>query len=187
MSTCWTLYVEGRDDQRFFECLMRHWKITSVETDIIGGGVSHIHKIEQNIRRRIDDGNKIAVILDADANFTNRYDEFQKTTSELTLPIDRFFLLPNNNNPGCLETLLEQICVSDHRVIYDCLNQYEDCIQTKEAMYEPPSLKGRVYAYCEALGIETHANKRNYTDNCYWNLDSPELQSLKSFLLELSK
>ena len=43
-------------------------------------------------------------------------------------------------------------------------------------------MKARIYAYCEALGVETNAKKRDYRDSAYWNLDTPALEPLRAFL-----
>ena len=105
----------------------------------------------------------------------------------LRLPIknDDCFLIPNDSEPGDLETLLERIAVSGHRVVYECFQQYEDCLQSKSESYHLPNSKARIFAYCEALDIETNANRRDYGDSSYWNLSAPVLNPLKDFLLRL--
>ena len=80
---------------------------------------------------------------------------------------------------------MEKIAVSVHRVVYECFQQYEDCLLNTSESYHLPNSKARIFAYCEALNIETHANRRNYGDSAYWNLNAPVLNPLKDFLFKL--
>lgn len=185
MSSQWQIFVEGPDDQAFLNGLLQHLSISNAHTSIIGGGVAKLPHVANEIRRAYDAGKLIAIALDANSDFASRYDEFEKQKENLQLPIARFFLLPNNEGPGCLETLLEATAISTHRVVYDCLDQYEICLQNHNTPYNLPNHKARIYAYCEALGIETRASKRKYVSSPYWNLDTPALEPLKQFLRAL--
>ncbi|MCY3790041.1 MAG: hypothetical protein OXH63_14775 [Gemmatimonadetes bacterium] len=180
----WVVFVEGSDDEHFIRCLLQHISVANVDTARIGGGVSKLPSVAPQIQRRRDAGARIAVVLDANSDFEGRRAEFLRKKDELGLPIDRFFLSPNNKDGGCLETLLEEMAIPDHRVVYDCLKKYEDCL-LRNGKYQLPNPKGRIYAYCEALNIETHPSKRNYGDSKYWDLNTPTLEPLKQFLCDL--
>ena len=184
MSSPWRIFVEGKDDQRFLECLLQHMGLSEVSTDTIGGGVGHLHKVKNQIVRSRDEGNRIAVMLDANCDFTSRSEKFLATKDKLQLPVECFFLLPNQADPGSLEILLEEMAVPKHRVLYECFDEYEACRQ-EYGIYHQPERKGRIYAYCEALGIETTASGRNYSDSCFWDLNAAALEPLKRFLLSL--
>ena len=185
MSSQWQIFVEGPDDQAFLNDLLQHLNISNANTSIIGGGVAKLPKVDNEIRRAYDAGKLIAIVLDANSDFASRYAEFEKQKKSLQLPISRFFLLPNNEDPGCLETLLEALAISTHRVVYNCLDQYKTCLQNHSRSYNLPNHKARIYAYCEALNIETRASKRQYMNSSYWNLDAPALEPLKQFLRAL--
>ena len=180
----WVVFVEGHDDEHFIRCLLKYMSVANVDTDRIGGGVSKLPSVAPQIQRRRDAGACIAVVLDSNSDFSKRRDEFQRCKDQLELPVDRFFLLPNDSDSGRLETLLEQMAVSDHRIVYDCLKKYEDCLLSN-GKYQLPNPKGRIYAYCEALKIETRASERNYGDPSYWDLNTPALEPLKRFLRDL--
>ncbi len=180
----WVVFVEGKDDEHFIKCLLKHINIANVDIAPIGGGVSKLPKVANEIKKRQDAGSQIAFVLDANSNFEERCAEFLRQKDKLELP-DRFFLLPNNKDEGCLETLLEEMAIPDHRVVYDCLEKYGDCLRSKEGDYQLLNHKGRIYAYCEALNIETHPSKHNYGDPEYWNLNTPALEPLKQFLCNL--
>ena len=182
----WTAFVEGKGDLRFLKCLMRHVGISGVALEVIGG-VSALGKVSQQIHRKHDSGHRITVILDANSDPEGRREEFNRVQAKHALPVECLFLVPNDREPGSLETLLEQAAVSGHRAIYGCLDAYERCLKAGCKSYRGPQPKGRVYAYCEALGIDTHVDKRQYDNQAYWNLDAPALEPLKNFLAGLRR
>ena len=94
------LYVEGKSDKRFVDCILAHYDIAGVATCVIGGGISNIRNIGPQIQKDHDAGYRVAMMLDADSSFAERRDQVVSVTDELDLPIDRFFLLPNNSDSG---------------------------------------------------------------------------------------
>ena len=185
MSNQWQIFVEGPDDRAFLKGLLQHLNISNVNTSIIGGGVAKLPNVANEIQRAYDAGKRIAIVLDANSDFASRCAEFEQQKESLKLPIDCFFLLPNNKNSGCLETLLKAMTVSTHRVVYDCFDQYKTCLRNLNTPYKLPNHKARIYAYCEALGLETRASTRKYVNSPYWNLNTPDLEPLKEFLRAL--
>ena len=123
-------------------------------------------------------------MVDADSNIAKSREKLHNAIErhELPVDIDRSFFLPDNEGKGCLETLLERMAVAQHREIFGCFEQYGACVSNLDSQYCLPDMKARIYAYCEALGIETNAKKRDYRDSAYWNLDTPALEPLKAFL-----
>ena len=178
----WTVFVEGGDDKAFLNSLLNHLDIAHVRTDEVGGGVSKLSIIKPNISRTRDGGNQVAVILDADSDFAECRNCLLNVIDQYKLPIDSYFLLPDNRTAGCLESLLERMAVTRHRDIYHCFDRYEDCLNSSRHSYQFPNTKARIYAYCDALDIETRGTKRNYEDPSHWDLDVPELDPLKRFL-----
>ena len=78
--------------------------------------------------------------------------------------------------------MLEAIAAEKHKVIHHCFSKYEDCLLDLPHSYTVPGLKAKIYAYCEALGIEPKPEDRDYADDQYWNLEEPALDGLKEFL-----
>ena len=181
----WKIFVEGTSDDVFLSCMLRHLDIANVETEPINGGVCKLGSVAAQIQRSAMRGSRISVILDADSDFEKRRGEYETAREQHELPIDRFFLLPNHRDTGCLETLLEQIAVPDHGVVYKCFDAYEVCLRGHNEDYSLPNHKARIYAYCEALDIETNPQKRDYCDSCYWDLDAAALGPLRAFLTDL--
>ena len=190
MNTSCDVFVEGDSDEVFLKCLLKHLSLPGVRTNVIGGGVSYLHTVKNNVHRRRDGGSLVAVLLDANSNPSERTTEFRRTRDELGLPIDdsHCFLVPNNQDPGDLETLLECISVVEHRAVYDCFEVYESCLRTRSMSkpYRVPDQKAKIYAYCAANRIETHPKERDYGDTNYWILEARAVRPLKDFLLSLS-
>lgn len=183
--TAWHVYVEGNSDKRFLECIASHMCIEGVDFQSIGGGVSKLRAMEQEMKRRGDEGKRLGVVVDANSDCQERRSELTEVIAEMGISVEKTFLLPDNARPGCLETLLQDIAVERHHEIYRCFENYEACLRRDH--YRLPDGKARVYAYCSALGIETHQNRRHYCDARYWNLDhAPALQPLKEFLQSLA-
>lgn len=176
------VFCEGKSDKVFLKCVVRQMKIDNLEMIPVEGGVASLEKIAPEIRRRHDEGRLVALILDANSDPAGRRDELALRIADLALPVSRSFLLPNDQDSGCLETLLQRLAVDEHRVIYDCFAHYEQCLRDSASNYELPHVKGKIYAYCEALGIE----ERDYTDTQFWNLEAAEIEPLKLFLQGLA-
>ena len=187
MSAIWDVFVEGPSDKVFLKCLLRHLGISHVHTSVIYGGVSHLHKVKNVIQKSHDSGKRIAIVLDADSKPENRRVEFRKKRDELKLPIaDEYcFLMPNDQDSGDLETLLEWISVREHRAVYDCFKQYESCLRNRS--YPVPDGKERIYAYCAAVKAKVKPNERNYCDPKHWNLNASAVEPLRQFLFSLPR
>ena len=105
------------------------------------------------------------------------------------------FLLPNNQDAGALEDLLENIINPNNQPVMDCWQTYEGelakvWIPTKT----PPTLtipakKTKIYAYLETLLGTSKTQKklikdanRNFENILHWNLNAEYLEPLKGFL-----
>lgn len=178
----WTLFVEGPYDSALVRWLLQCLGIVDkVRVAIIWGGVSKLASVANEIHKSHNEGSRIAVLLDADSDVEHRRDELTKEIARLSLPIEQAFLLPDDTREGDLETLLEQLAPASHRAVYDCLDEYEACLRSLDSQYTTPNRKARVYAYCEAVGSNTGADK-NYDDSTHWDRSAPGLEPLRQFL-----
>ena len=188
MSTTWSLYVEGKTDKALIECLLRSRRIAHIEVKAIHGGVSKLPSVAIDVQRSSDIGRAIAMIFDADSNPGERRSEYESQVRTLDLNVDRVFFLPDDESSGCLEDLLQRIALPEHLVVYECFGQYEQCLRGNNGAYQLPSLKGRVYAYCEAVGGVKEKKRRGdpviaaCQNASYWNVDAEALQPLMAFL-----
>lgn len=187
MTTACVIFVEGDNDRSFVKRLLNHLQLSNFEVEIIGGGVSKLHKAQPTISRRHAEGKRISVILDADADANRTREEFESKNRELDLQVDRLFLFPDDESPGDLESLLEEIAVSRHRAIHDCFSTYVDCLKARPENYRLPDSKARIFAYCEALGNGPKEADRDYGETDHWDMDAPALRPLKNFLRECAQ
>ncbi len=185
MGSSWVVFVEGKSDKAFVRCLLGFLDINNVQIRPLGGGIGELEAMAPEMQRRRDAGNRVAIILDANSEPENRRKEFEQEKTRLKLPIECEFFLPNDDEPGRLETLLEQIAPPAHRKIYNCLDAYKSCLGDLDEAYITPNPKARIYAYCEAIGAETRPDKK-YDDPAHWDLNAPALDPLKQFLRDLT-
>ena len=177
----WALFVEGQDDEAFVIWLLRRLGVDNVRVDVIGGGISKLHSVSNEIRKSHDKGRRVALLLDADTDAQNRGVELVREIHRLSLPIERSFLLPDDTSEGELETLLEQMAHPSHQTVYCCLDDYNECLHRHDQNYTTPDSKARVYAYCEAVGADTKS-KKDYGDPTHWDGEAPCLEPLRQFL-----
>ena len=176
------IFVEGATDRAFVHCLLQNIHLPNVEVEAIGGDVSKLPNVQYLIEFYRNQKRCVVAILDADSNPEQRREEYRRVTMRHDLRLDDLFLLPDDTRSGELETLLEEIAHPCHRAIHRCFSGYLKCLQQAEHGYIVPDPKARIYAYCEALGIETHGKKRDYGDTKYWDVDAAALDPLKAFL-----
>ena len=80
----WHVYVEGESDKRFLECLASHMNIDmEIEFRPIEGGLSKLHKVQPQMKRSSDEGNRLGVILDANSDYQQCRNELTKIIGEL--------------------------------------------------------------------------------------------------------
>ena len=195
------IIVEGKSDEHFFKAYLTHLQFGPI-TDVIreeGGQATDGILLRQSggvdvplssaslptLRSIYNACSKVLVIWDANRSPDDRRKKFWQRVQEEKMNEDIFslFLLPDDSRQGELENLLEDI--STKKDIHNCFDEYKDCLENnpdvpplKEKVY----LKGKIYDYCIAMGVEPHEEKRDYTDKELWDLDSEKLNALKDFL-----
>ena len=192
-----TIFVEGKDDLEFVRQCMQRWGF---------GGRLVAEKERKNatgkICPRFIDGNedqlfskgalsilkeairlseKTLFLLDADKDPCGKRKAIERLAKERGLDdfdMGSVFLVPDNKNPGNLETL--QISISRHQAVHGCFDRYLECVQSV-GRYKLPDDKDKVYAYTKAVCGEK-PRECNYFDSQHWRTDSPLLQPLEAFL-----
>ncbi len=193
------IFVEGIADQKFLQDLIEEWygvKLTignlSKTGNILETQGKDVFKTEDKLKKltQIFKLNRLSgvqnlVIFDADT-----YAETHAYISSINEAQNfDFFLFPNNESDGDLETLLENIINPKNRAIFDCWQSYEECLSPK---FTTPARKTKIYGYLEAILGESKSQKeqikeikRDYRNSAHWILDSQQmaiLQPLKLFL-----
>lgn len=72
MAVAGVVFCEGKSDKTLLDCVTRQMNIENLEMVPIEGGVSHLHKVAPQIRRRHDEGKRVALILDANSDPVDR-------------------------------------------------------------------------------------------------------------------
>ncbi len=195
------IFVEGTGDIKFIKDFIQiHFNLFPNDGIIYfnTGGKDEIRKSAQKFES--DEANLI--IFDAD--YPRNNGGFQPRNAELTnlkneLEIDfELFLFPNNQDDGDLETLLENVINPTNQVIFDCWNEYEQCLHTKQNVHRQdrnftiPAKKSKIYTYLESLLLDTARQKelakdpkRDYTNTEHWdiaNTANPYVLELYNFL-----
>ena len=146
------------------------------------------------MRSMTDQGGINLVIFDADDDCEARRASILEWKEQNGLEFE-LFLLPNNQDKGELEDLLENIINPNNRPILDCWEKYEKELVTIhiEGRTPPPlttpAKKTKIYGYLEALlGTSENDKKkikereREYHNSLHWNLNAEYLLPLKEFL-----
>ncbi|EKV57514.1 DUF3226 domain-containing protein [Brachyspira hampsonii] len=178
------ILVEGIADKKFIKDYIKfQYKIdTDINDNIIieeNGGNSFNDYNINNIKKYIDNNYKLAVIFDADDNFEESKNNIKRN---LNIDDNNIFLFPNNNSLGTLEDLLSNIAVI--KDIINCFDEYTNCITSIPETVNPAK-KAKIYAYLESIKSydkkTIKEDKRDYTNNNFWNLNDEYLNSLKEF------
>ena len=198
MKKDFNIFVEGVADARFFKQYISHLfgETVADERLIILKGWDNLKTEASALRMRSmsANGGMNLVIVDADKDFQGRKNEIERWQQDNNVEFE-LFLLPNNEDAGALEDLLENIINPNNRPILDCWEDYEkELVQLDIPGRTPPPLttpakKTKIYGYLEALLGESKSQKelikevnRNYENTQHWNLDAEYLEPLKEFM-----
>ena len=191
------IIVEGLADLVFFEQYYRHLfgkpapKGFVFKTD----GKDNLPKFANQMRTMSANGGINLVVFDADDDIEARRKELLAIKEQFGVEFE-LFLLPNNNETGALEDLLENIINPNNKPIFECWEGYEkELVKLDIPGRTPPPLttpakKTKIYGYLEAYHGETKREKelikeanRNYADPKLWDLDAEYLGALKGFMI----
>ena len=198
MKNIYTIYVEGIADVTFIKQYVHHimGELIPDERILKLDGWTNLKGItwQQRMKTNTANGGINLVIIDADDDIDARRSDILAWKEQYGLDFE-LFLLPNNQDAGALEDLLENIINPNNRPILDCWEDYEkELVQLDIPDRTPPPLttpakKTKIYGYLEALLGESKSQKelikevnRNYKNTQHWNLDAEYLEPLKAFL-----
>ena len=180
------IFVEGVADARFFRQYIHHvfGEEVADERLVTLQGWDKLKTEASAVRMRSmsANGGVNLVIVDADKDFQARQAEIAKWQQANEVEFE-LFLLPNNQDKGALEDLLENIINPNNRPILDCWEDYEkELVKLEIPDRTPPPLttpakKTKIYGYLEALLGESKSQKelikevnRDYENTLHWNL-----------------
>jgi hypothetical protein len=203
--------VEGNDDVYFINGLCAFLKINNLVVKSINpkgrGGKSNLfikEEINQTLKESGLEGIKqVAVICDADFTEVENQDGFLETKTKLDNLITKlsgiqdfsYFILPNNQNDGNLESLFLQCLSENLKSKEDCVDNYLNCIQDKSfaiVSHRKPKVKSHILL--SSLGYKENLRSIGYAINKesaknpedYFDFESPALDPLKHFLINFT-
>ena len=192
------IVVEGIADETFIRQYLYHLFSQKVPENFIlktNGKDNLKSSVAINrMRSMTDQGGINLVIFDADDDCEARRSAILEWKELNGLEFE-LFLLPNNQDKGELEDLLEYIINPNNRPIMECWEHYEKELVTLDIPGRtPPPLttpakKTKIYGYLEALLGTSDSDKkkikereREYHNALHWDLDAIFLSPLKEFL-----
>lgn len=186
------LLVEGNDQRNFFEALTKHLSISGIQIWDFGG-VDDLPGYLSAFATRSNFATvrSLGIVRDAERSTQSAFQSVQSALGNAQLPAPAHtsqasvgpprvsvFILPNNNQPGMLETLL---CGTFLGTREDrCINDYFTCIGVPIGRRE----KARAHAWL-ATKPDPHVSVGVAAKKGYWDLDHAVFAGLRNFLVAL--
>ena len=201
-----TLFIEAEKPETaehfFLKAIMAKY-FPDVEYELIHmRGVANLFN-ETNLnllRSKAEEGANCLAILDADTQakgwgHARRKADVEQKQKEHNI-VFPFFLYPDNEGDGDVETLMESLARKDlHPTFFSCFRQYEMCVGGEldaqgNQRYNTPDMKGKLHTYMSAQKLSKSKRDRLgrgdwlFDDLNYWDLGSESVQPLVEFLDE---
>ena len=203
------LFVEGKDEKNFFECLLQKINLSEEIQVIDSGGKEQFSKIFPVYKKApgFDDVISLAVIQDADSDPHAAFNRihtvlknngleppetvgsFQSiTTPEYSLEKVGIFVIPDGTSKGNLESLCLSTVIESNS-IKECFDSFIKCVKQKipsdNSHKKPKNIdKACCRAFLATMEEDTPSLGVAAQKNV-WNLDSEKLKPLSDFLTKL--
>ena len=182
------LLVEGNDQRNFFEAFIEHLSLDNIQIQNFGG-VNELRGFllalanAPGFRETVQ---SVGIVRDAETSAQGAFQSVQGSLSNAGLPVPNqpercagsspattVLILPGNNRPGMLETLLCQSFGGSQEEA--CINAFFDCVEAipKVSINNPD--KARAYAYLTTKPTPHHSVGMAAKQS-YWDLKPPRLQ-----------
>ena len=132
------VFVEGPTDKAFIQEALIRFGFGRNNDDRVTAFKGWTALVNTEVQRRLDDGDTILVIFDADdptrerGGFRNRLQAIrEKLGSDLSDRV-HIYLFPDNHSDGDLESVLAGLVPARHKTVIDeCWTGYERCLTSK--------------------------------------------------------
>jgi hypothetical protein len=136
-----------------------------------------------------DEGYQNLVIFDADykgiVNGNKGYASCKQkldniiTSKEISFD---YFIWPNNNDDGEIETLLNDLIPDNKQNIFNCIDSHQSCLASLgHDNLKVADLKDKIGYYLYTCNQNSNVGKRDYKNSKYWELSAPQNSSLNEF------
>lgn len=181
------LLVEGNTPAHFFEAMLRHLDLDDCIEIRNFGGVTDLRTYLITLASTSEFRTlvrSVGIVRDAEENQTAARDSVDSALTAASLASNTrasVFILPDNRNPGMLETL----CIDAIRTdpAFKCVENYFDCLEQEGV--DLPDDTHRVKAVVQTFlasrpDVQLFPGLAAYRG--YWPWDSPVFEPLKQFL-----
>ena len=191
------LLVEGNDQRNFFEAFIDHLSLADIQIQNFGG-VTDLRPFLSILVKRSgfrETVKSVGIVRDAEISAQAAFQSVQSSLSNAGLPVPNqperragsspavpVLILPGNNRPGMLETLLNETFADTP--VDDCINAFFGCVEAASGVPTQRPHKARAQAYL-ATKPEPHLSVGVAAKRDYWNLDHPVFDQLRQFLRAL--
>ena len=199
------IFCEGTSDQRFLRDFLKvHYNFDISDNDLANnkyienmGSWNKLFLQENKITESFSEYVSL-IFLDADDEKVTDKPGFEATNIYINDLMKSWnwtkydtFVLPNNEDSGTVEDLLENVINKTNSLIFECWNQFETCL-SKNLLLTIPAKKSKIYSYLECLHGVTNKEKekckdafRDFQNENLWeirNLENRYISKLKEFL-----
>jgi hypothetical protein len=185
--------VEGHEEELFFEALLKHMGLNSIQVLPIAGK----NNLRANLKMLVVSPRysavvKLGIVRDADKDPKAAFQSVCGALEMVNLPVPKVPLVPTGRGPqvtvmilpgddrvGMLEDVCLRIVGEDPAMF--CVEKYFDCLQERNVLMPRNSSKAKVQVF---LGSRLEAGKRlgEAAQAGYWPWDHKAVEQIKNFL-----
>ena len=189
--------VEGHDEELFFDALLRHMGINSIQVLPIAGKDNLGPNLKMLVvSPRYSEVVSLGIVRDADKNPKGAFQSVCGALKIVNLPAPEVPLVPTGRGPqvtvmilpaGDTPGMLEDVClrtVGEDPAMF-CVEEFFKCLQERNVSMPRNNSKARVQVY---LGSRLEAGKRlgEAAQAGYWPWDHIAVEQIKNFLMTFS-
>ncbi len=191
------LLVEGNDQRNFFEAFIDHLSLADIQIQNFGG-VTDLRPFLSILVKRSgfrETVQSVGIVRDAETSAQAAFQSVQSSLENAGLPVPNqperragsspavtVLILPGDNSPGMLETLLNETFANTPEEA--CINAFFECVEDSSGVPIQRPHKARAQAYL-ATKPEPHLSVGVAAKRDYWNLNHPVFNRVRQFLTAL--
>ena len=190
------LLVEGRDYANFFEALVDRLQLTDIQIQNFGG-VSELRAFLRllTLAPGFASVASIGIVRDAEDSAIGAFRSVQSSLQNADLPVPdsvgvravgsplvSVLILPGNDRPGMLETLLNETVAESRES--ECIDAFFACVESLPGGSIRRPDKARAHAWL-ATRPDPHVSVGVAAQKNYWNLGHRALDPVREFLRAL--
>ena len=192
------LLVEGNDQRNFFEAFIDHLSLENIQIQNFGG-VNQLRDFLEGLVsatgfRQIV--HSLGIVRDAETSAGRAFQSVQSSLKNAELPVPdsltertetspavTVLILPDDNRPGMLETLL---CESFTDTSVDhCIDDFFTCVENLPNVSIKNLYKARAHAYLTTKP-DPHFSVGVAAKKKYWDLDHDVFRNVRDFLQRIT-